>query len=532
LLGALFSLVGSLSQLLGALISTPLIIKGLGRESYGVWNLVQDVVGYGSLADLGLGTSTVMHLAQYEGERNAQAYSNTLHLAKKGVRWQATVVCMALLVLVLVFPWVFRTQDVSSEIVRWTVLICGLRVAISLVGMTNKAILKSVGRYDWLNFQETLGGILMTVTLVVVAAEGASLIALGLSQFLVVALSQLGFLRSASQFQDRSLLTTPQNDPELQEKLMKYGRSTIWSKVAGRINSASGSLILGFLQGPASLADYSPAVSLTTRFSNTLVSALGFLGPVMARSYGAGDQAGLRRVFLLASRFTVCLSLLLSWGFFLFGREFLQAWLDDNEIVSRCYPLLVILGLSLLVGLPGIPGNSLLLALGDVELLRRRGVSEAIFCSLLQVVMGWWMGPLGIVIATVLSMFAIRGLMQLSLVGLRLHESPGTLAVQSYLRPLICLIPVVVVGILLKTVCPLGQLRELLLAWGFDLGEPTGRTSRLLAVGEISLHGLVMAAIMGIGCLWFCLDAGARELVLHRWGGRRKQPTRKTATEA
>ena len=530
-MGVLFSLVGSLCQLLGALVTTPLIIKGLGKESYGVWNLVQDVVGYGSLADLGLGTSTVMHLAQFEGERNAQAYSNTLHLAKKAVLWQGLVVCLALVVLVLVFPWFFRAENVSNEVVRWTVLICGLRVAISLVGMTNKAILKAVGRYDWLNFQETLGGILMTVTLVIVAAQGASLIALGLSQFLVMAVSQLGFLRSAAQFQDRSLLTTPQDDPELARKLTKYGQSTIWSKLAGRLNSASGSLILGFLQGPASLAYYSPAVSLTARFSTTLGSALGFLGPVMARAHGAGDQASLRRVFLLSSRFTVCLSLLLAWGFFLHGREFLQAWLDDSDIVARCYPLLVLLGLSFVVGLPCIPGNSLLLALGDVELLRRRGVSEAIVCSLLQVVMGWWLGPLGIVIGTLLSMFAIRGLMQLSLVGLRLHEKVGTLVVQSYLRPLVCLLPVMAVGILLKTCFPLGQLRELLLAWGVDVGEPAGRTSRLLAVGEISLHGLVMAALMGVGCLWLCLDDGARQLVLHRWGGRTNKPIPKNNAE-
>lgn len=318
-------------------------------------------------------------------------------------------------------------------------------------------------------------------------------------------------------------MTTPQDDPKLQAKLMRYGRSTIWSKVAGRVNSASGSMILGFLQGPAILAEYSPAVSLTSQLSSTMLSALGFLGPVMARSHGARDHAELRRVFLLASRFTVCLALLLSWGFFLHGREFLQAWLDDEQIVRGCYPLLVILGFGLCVGIPCIPGNSLLLALGDVDLLRRRGVSEAICCFCLQLALGWWFGPLGIVIGTMLSMFAIRGVMQLSLVSERLQESRSHLALQSYLRPLICLIPVIVVGLVLKTLCPLGQLRESLVAWGFDLGEPIGRTARLLAVAEIGLHGLLMAAVMGIGCLWLCLDAPARELVFARWGGNRSR---------
>ena len=531
LVGMFFMLLRSVFLIGGALVTTPLFMKRLGRESYGVWSLVQDVVGYGTLADLGLGTSTVMHLSRFEGERNAQAYSNTLQSAKRHVRWQGFLVCLVLLGLVLVFPWVFEVQDVPTTVVRWTVLICGLRVAVTLLGLTNTSVLKSAGRYDWLSFQETLVSVVMLGVLILLAALGSGLVGLAVSQFVVAALSQFSYFWMAARFQDRDLLVPPTADPELESRLRNYGKSTIWSKVAGRVNAASGSLILGVLQGPAILAEYSPAVSLTTQLSGTMLSVLGFLGPVMARSHGARDHAELRRVYLLASRFTVCLALLVSWGFFLHGREFLQAWLDDEEIVRGCYPLLVILGFGLCVGIPCIPGNSLLLALGDVDLLRRRGVSEAICCFCLQLALGSWLGPLGIVIGTMLSMFAIRGVMQISLVSGRLHESLSTLAFQSYLRPLICLIPVVVVGILLKTLCPLGQLRESLVAWGFDLGEPNGRTSRLLAVGEISLHGLIMAAVMGIGCLWLCLDAPARQLVLARWGRPRNRAIPKTGQQ-
>jgi O-antigen/teichoic acid export membrane protein len=524
--GMVFMLLRSVIQIGGALLITPLIMKKLGRESYGVWTLVQDVVGYGSLADLGLGTSTVMHLSRFEGERNAQSYSNTLHLAKRYIRWQGLLVCLALLVLVLVFPWIFENEEVPTAVVRWTVLINGLTVAVTLLGMTNTSIMKSAGRYDWLSYHLTLVSVVMMITLVVLATLGTGLVGLALSQFLVAGLSQIGFQWMASRFQDRSLLVPPTVDPDLDLRLRSYGKSTIWGKVAGRVNAASGSVILGFVQGPTSLAFYSPAVSLISRFNALMVANLDFLGPMMARAVGQGDQAGLRRVFFLSSRFATCLSMVIASGLFLYGREFLMAWLDDAEIVQKSYPLLSLLGLVLGVSIPSIAGSSLFLALGDVELLKQRGISEAIVCSVLQFGMALWLGPLGVVLGTLVSTFAVRGVMQLSLVGTRLNEPVARIAKEVYLRPLLCLMPVLVVGYLLKTSVPLGQLRNLLTGWGVDVGDAGSRLSRFLTVGEIGLHGLLLAILMGIGCLAICLDPEARQAVLARWSRSRKKVAR------
>jgi O-antigen/teichoic acid export membrane protein len=528
LVGMFFMLLRSIFLIGGALVTTPLIMKRLGRESYGVWSLVQDVVGYGTLADLGLGTSTVMHLSRFEGERNAQAYSNTLQSAKRYVRWQGFLVCLALLVLVLVFPWVFGVEDVPNTVVRWTVLICGLRVAVTLLGMTNTAILKSAGRYDWLSFQETLVSVVMMGVLILLAALGSGLVGLAMSQFIVAALSQFTFFWMAARFQDRGLLVPPTADPELENRLRNYGKSTIWSKVAGRVNAASGSVILGLLQGPTSLAFYAPAVSLITRVNAIMVLTLDFLGPVMARALGQGDQAGFRRVFFLSSRFAACLALLIASGLFLYGRDFLMAWLDDAEVVQESYPLLALLGLLLGVSIPSIPGNNLFLALGDVELLKQRGISEAIVGSILQFVLALWLGPLGVVLGTMVSTFAIRGVMQLSLVGTRLNESAARIARDVYLRPLLCLIPVLIAAGGLKMFVPLEQLRTLLVGWGLDVGEAGSRVSRLLTVGEIGLHGLLLTFVMGIGFLGICLDAPARELVFARLGGRIRRSISKT----
>jgi O-antigen/teichoic acid export membrane protein len=523
LVGMFFMLLRSVFLIGGALVTTPLIMKRLGRESYGVWSLVQDVVGYGTLADLGLGTSTVMHLSRFEGERNAQAYSNTLQSAKRHVRWQGFLVCLVLLGLVLVFPWVFEVQDVPTTVVRWTVLICGLRVAVTLLGLTNTSVLKSAGRYDWLSFQETLVSVVMLGVLILLAALGSGLVGLAVSQFVVAALSQFSYFWMAARFQDRDLLVPPTADPELESRLRNYGKSTIWSKVAGRVNAASGSVILGFLQGPSSLAFYAPAVSLITRVNSIMVLTLDFLGPVMARALGQGDQAGFRRVFFLSSRFAACLSLLIASSVVLYGREFLMAWLDDAEVVQKSYPLLALLGLLLGVSIPSIPGNNLFLALGNVELLKQRGISEAIVSSLLQFVLALWLGPLGVVLGTMVSTFAIRGVMQLSLVGTKLSEPAARIAKDVYLRPLLSLIPVLIAAGVLKTFVPLGQLRTLMMGWGVDVGEGGSRLSRLLTVGEIGLHGLVLAFVMGVGCLAICLDSEARQMVLARWTALRKK---------
>src|SRR4051794_2929557 len=64
----MWNLLGSGAPTLLAVICIPVLIKGLGRESFGVLTLAWALIGYASFFDLGLGRALTQVVAQKLGE--------------------------------------------------------------------------------------------------------------------------------------------------------------------------------------------------------------------------------------------------------------------------------------------------------------------------------------------------------------------------------------------------------------------------------------------------------------------------------
>src|SRR5689334_18156139 len=62
--------IGFAAQVVVAFFVSPLLIHGLGDERYGVWSLVDSVLAYLTLFDLGIGASLVRYVARFEAQRD------------------------------------------------------------------------------------------------------------------------------------------------------------------------------------------------------------------------------------------------------------------------------------------------------------------------------------------------------------------------------------------------------------------------------------------------------------------------------
>ena len=60
-----------------ALFITPVVVKALGQEQYGVWSFLNGLMGYSSLLYLGVGSALVKYIATYSASHD-QASINRL----------------------------------------------------------------------------------------------------------------------------------------------------------------------------------------------------------------------------------------------------------------------------------------------------------------------------------------------------------------------------------------------------------------------------------------------------------------------
>src|ERR1700731_2607195 len=63
----IWNLLGNTAPMVGALICIPVLIRGLGKDRFGVLTLAWALIGYASLFDLGLGRALTQLVARKLG---------------------------------------------------------------------------------------------------------------------------------------------------------------------------------------------------------------------------------------------------------------------------------------------------------------------------------------------------------------------------------------------------------------------------------------------------------------------------------
>src|SRR5436305_4055804 len=62
--------VGFAAQLVAAFFVSPVLVHGLGDRRYGIWSLVESILAYLMLFDLGVAASVVRYVAKFEATRD------------------------------------------------------------------------------------------------------------------------------------------------------------------------------------------------------------------------------------------------------------------------------------------------------------------------------------------------------------------------------------------------------------------------------------------------------------------------------
>src|SRR5207248_2192807 len=85
--GSVWSLASVGVSLVASLVATPFVLRGLGPEAYGVYAIVQVMIGYLAVADIGMGDASTRFAAAAfaRGDRQEEASALWTSLVIEGI---------------------------------------------------------------------------------------------------------------------------------------------------------------------------------------------------------------------------------------------------------------------------------------------------------------------------------------------------------------------------------------------------------------------------------------------------------------
>jgi O-antigen/teichoic acid export membrane protein len=383
-----------------SLISSPILVHGLGLEAYGLLVLVGITTSYFGIVDLGLGRATVQVLARHRARDEHDDLLRAL--------WTATGAYLALgiagaLALVAAAPvLVTRVLAVSPTLTlqaRWAFVIGAAGLVLSMQRDVAAAVATALERFDLVSRVTAAFGALQTVVNIALVWAGATLAGV-MTGGLAVQAAALAVYWLISRHLVHGLWP-PRFDAQKLRSLLRFGGFVTVSQVVAPLLVHVEKVLIGALTAVDQVPYYAVPYSLAWGLTFVPTALVGVLYPALARLVSTGDAAGVRETLRRANRYVFLALLGPAVLVALFAREILAAWMGAS-FAAQASGCLRLLALAMVVNVLAWPSYQLLHAAGRADITARYHVLELVLHVPLSVLLIARFGILGAAVAWLL----------------------------------------------------------------------------------------------------------------------------------
>lgn len=333
---SMFGALSWFSPIILGFISTPILVKGLGTEDYGVYAIILGFLTYSFT--FGIGRAAAKYTAEYSASNEPKKLSESLSAV---LVFTAAVGVVGAAILALITPWVVSSILLLPESHR-SAAETGLYIACitGLLGMISQVFqntLQGMHRFGTFLLFSNLGAIILSSGNIVLALAGYGLTALlAWNLFAVLTTSILFFVAAVQAVPD--FRPTLNFSGEILRAVAKYASSIILYQVFANIFFVFERTWVVRHFGPSSLTFYAVPMLIGIYLHGLISSFAIVLFPRLNELLT--DRERLVKLYLKANRLVIGIIVLMVVTLVVLGREFLTLWVGA-EFGERSYLVLL-----------------------------------------------------------------------------------------------------------------------------------------------------------------------------------------------
>lgn len=460
--------VANLWAMVIAIVSLPLLLRGLGAEGFGLWVLLQTFSafnGWLSLGDLGLATATPRFVAEAgaeddDGRRRALIRTSVTSFALLGMLWAA--------LLALLGPWLlpmlFDVSDSMRSSFGQAVVIVAVTAAVDQTTRGCHACLEGLQRVDLSRWGDVVRRTAAIGGATVAAVTTGSLATTALAAF---AGSLVGLAFTITALHRVAPVRLLGIEALAARQLFSYGRTVAALRPIGVIHRMMDRVIVGIILGPSAVT----VVEIATQVQNgaeAVLSASSYaVVPGAAHVEARGDRHTLQDLLLTGTKYSLLATMPFVIGPALLAVPLLTVWIG-GEATQAAGP--VVLALAYVAATAPLQvGSNLLLGTGRAGAVLKAAGASIVVNLALSLILIDSLGVSGVFIATLIS-----GLVLVPILGRAVLEAAETDArtfIRSAVLPVVP--PAVALGVAVGAVSALEVEPLATLVLVVALGAPT-----------------------------------------------------------
>jgi O-antigen/teichoic acid export membrane protein len=386
-------------RLLIGFFITPLLIRKLGPETYGIWSFVSvfSITGYLTLLTLGIQGTLVRDLAKAVATDDRSRFRQLLSSAFTVYLVAGGIGAVVLLIMAQALQELFNVPESQVPAGRTLFVLLAVQTLIDFPSLTLDAVIEAHQRYGLRGALETSRFLAFAFLAVVALFSGTGVVALGwitlgisASAFIV-----LGIVLRAS-YPERVSPVVPARQTVV--TLLRESASLFVIRLNAVIFQQMDRTILARLLTTTAITHYDIGARI---YGFALIPQnlpASVILPTASAKVALAEYDELRRLFVSVTRYTAAVAVPLALGLFVLAGPFVRLWIGADYEPDAVYAqvFLVIAAFSAFNPV----GYNTMIALGRIGPLARISIATTVLNLVLSVVLTLAFGILGVILGT------------------------------------------------------------------------------------------------------------------------------------
>lgn len=375
----------------------------LGKESYGILSLVNSTIGYIAILDLGVGQTVARYIAKYNSEGKIEKINELAgHSFKKYIEISIIALIIGIFIMIKASS-IFGSLTIDTESVfKMCFFIALINVVLQIPGATFNAVLKGFGEFRIMKIINIIKSLLRAVLIILLLKLGFNILSVFIVDlFLNQLINLFNYVYMRMKLKIR--LDFKPIDRKLKKELSQYSFFVFLGIITDQIFWKSDGIILGVLSTASVVGVYAISGQLLSQFL-TMCSTLSsvFLPRIVEKIAMGETKEEINKFFTKASRYQYIFVGMVIISYIFIGKDFITLWLGNNFINAYYYGLIIMI--SLIVPMFQTTGVQILYAIGRHKFRSIVYLVNAILNIVVSIALFYIIGPVGVAIATSISM--------------------------------------------------------------------------------------------------------------------------------
>ncbi len=411
-LGVIFSYITMVAGIIVSLTYTPFLLRSLGQQQYGLYNMGQSAVSFLGLAEFGFGSAVVRYASKYRAEGNENKTAGLYGMFMRLYGFLAAIILVVGVVICVLSSSMFTVSTGARGYfeLRVIIIVMVANLALTFATQPYHAIVESYERFTFIkvaNLLYTLSKPLVMIPLLIwgYKAIALSIVALVLQQLLnlihIIYVHRV--LKVKISFKKKDM------DFSIIKEIIGYSFFIFLGMIVGQLNDHADSLILGVISGEVAVAVYAVGYQLNTYIQQIPgIVASVFFPRVTSQITKGATMKDMTNLSIRVGRIQFFLAFLMCSGFVIFGKQFVYLWVGEEYAIAYWLALVLIL--------PAIIPNIQAIPVQVLQAINKHQFKAILYvvCAVLNVAAsipaGIYWGPMGCAICTGLTTLLTKGI--------------------------------------------------------------------------------------------------------------------------